>query len=275
MAYNQQNETNKKDTNTRSNNLFNSKSSVEPVMVVTSFWNDMLKLVFHGQLPENQRTEKRQFDMENGMVTCVSREKCNELANRYEKELKPKLEDTTSAKEPFSVSVPIAGVNQLVLGISVTPEGEYRTYLELIKDIDPETLKSNHKYHFEFPMGEYIVNYNPDEGTFAERRLTHNGIDVFCKDLGDFRSASTKAYIHAARCVDRTYKDMLHGGIVAIAEKVGASIPTSQGYGNSRYGKPQGSIFDQSNNQPSMNIPTMSLDELESELAAAEGMAFT
>lgn len=275
MAHNQQNETNRKDINTRSGNLFNSKSSVEPLMVATSFWNDMLKLVFYGQLPENQRTEKRQFDMENGMITCVSREKCNELANQYNKKIKPLLEDIDSPKKPYSVSVPIAGVNQLMLGISVTPEGEYRSYLELIKDINPETLKSNHRYHFEFPMGEYIVDYNPEEGTFRERCLTQNGIDVFCKDLADFRSASSKAYIHAARCVDKAYKDMLHGGIVAIAEKVGASIPSPQGYGNSRYGKPQGSIFDQSNNQPSMNIPTMSLDELENELAAAEGTAVT
>lgn len=268
MAYNQQND-NKKSINTRSVSMANSRSVTEPLLVLTSFWDDMLKLVFYNRLPENQRSENRQFDMEHGTITCISREKCNELANLYEDEIKPRLKNTEAEKKPYSVSVPIANVNQLAIGISVTEEGEYRTYLELIKDIDPDTLTSKRVFHFEFPMGEYIVGYNPENGSFKERCLTHNGVDVFCKDLGDFRSASSKAYVHAARCVDKAYKDMIHGGIVAIAEKVGASIPT-QGIGNSRYGKPQGSIFDQSNNAPNMNIPTMSLDELESELAAAD-----
>lgn len=271
MAYNQNNNNNQKSTNTRSVTMVNKKTKIEPVLLLTSFWDDMMKLQFCQQLPEGQRTETRQFDRENGIVTCISRDKCNELANLYNKIIRPRLDDTTSPKEPFSVSVPIADINQLALGISVDENGEYQTYLELIKNIDPATLKSNNIIRFEFPKGEYIVNYVPTDGTFAERVITHNGIDVFAHDLADFRTASSKAFIHAARCVDRAYKDMVYGGIVAIGEKVGANIQTN-GTGNSHYGRTnyQGSIFDQGGHSP-MNQPTMGLDALEVALAEAEG----
>ena len=272
MAYTNQNNDQKKSTNTRGATLVNMKSSIEPVLLMTSFWDDMLKLTFYPELPENQRTESKRFDRENGIITCISREKCNELHNCYENEIKPKLNDTTSPKESHSVSVTVADVNQIVLGITVGEDGEYQSYIGLIKGIDPSTLKCNNVIKFEFPKGEYIVNYDPTEGTFGERKITHNGIDVFCKDLNDFRAASSKAYIHAARCVDKTFKDMLHDGIVAIGEKVGASVGFG-GTGNSRYGRTsfQGSIFDQGSNGPAMNTPSMSLDELERDLQDAAG----
>lgn len=273
MAYANQNNDQKKSTNTRSATLVNTKSIIKPVLLVTSFWDDMLKLVFCPELPENQRTETKRFDRENGIITCISREKCNELANLYENEIKPKLEDTTSPKEDFSVSVTIADVNQLAIGIRVGEDGEYHSVISLIKGIDPATLVCNNVIEFEFPKGEYIVNYKPQDGTFGERKVTHNGIDVFCKDLGDFRAASSKAYIHAARCVDRTYKDMIHDGIVAIGEKVGANMNTG-GTGNSRYGRTSGSIFDKNGSDAPMNVPTMSLDELEEDLANAAGTVF-
>lgn len=276
MAYNQNND-NQKSVNTRSSTIVNKKTKLEPVLLVTSFWDDMVKMQFCQQLPEGQRTENRQFDRENAILTCVSREKCNELANLYKTHIKPRLDDITSPKEPLSVSVPIANVNQLALGIDVDSNGEYITYLELIKNIDPQTLVSNNIIRFEFPKGEYIINYDPSSGSFAERVITHNGIDVFAHDLEDFRSASSKAYVHAARCVDRAYKDILYGGIVTIGEKVGANMQTN-GTGNSRYGRlpftNQGSIFEQGggNNSP-MNNPSnvMSLDDLDAALADAEG----
>ena len=270
MAYNQQNN-NQKSTNTRSATMVNKKTKLEPILLITSFWDDMMKIQFCPQLPEGQRTENKQFDRENAILTCVSRDKCNELVRLYEEQILPKLKDEAAEKLPFSVSIPIADVNQLALGISVDENGEYQTYLELIKNIDPETLKSNNVVRFEFPKGEYIVNYDPAEGTFKDRILTHNGIDVFVKDMGDFRSASSKAYVHAARCVDRTYKDMVYGGIVAIGEKVGANIQTN-GTGNSHYGRTGGqNPFDRAGNNAPLNIPSMGLDDLEAALAEAEG----
>lgn len=274
MAYNNQNNGERKSTNTRSATIANSKTIMTPILLETSFWDDMLKLVFYPELPESQRTENRRFDRDHGTLTCLSRDKCNELANVYRDEIKPKLDDKTSPKEDAFYSVTVAGVNQVGIGIKVGEDGEYHGYISLIKDIDPDTLISNNVTEFEFPKGEYVVNYNPADGSFGERRITHNGIDVFCHDLEDFRRASGKAYIHAARCVDRAFKDMMYGGIVAIGEKVGAAIQTA-GVGNSKYGRTnQESLFDRDGGSSApMNIPTMTLDELEQSLANAEGAA--
>lgn len=271
MAYANQNNDAKKSTNTRSMTLVNTKGTLTPVMLMTSFWDDMMKLVFYPELPEGQRSENRRFDRDNGVITCISRDKCNELANLYEELIKPRINDTESPKENFSVSVPIAGVNQLAIGLKVGEDGEYHAYVGLIKDINPETLTSDTIIEFELPRGEYITNYDPANGTFGERKITFNGLDVFCKDLSDFRSASSKAYVHAARCVDKTYKDMVYNAVVAIGTKVGANMSQVGGVGNSRYGRPSGSIFDQNTSGAPSNIPTMSLDELENDLAAAAG----
>lgn len=276
MAYNNQNNGEKKSVNTRSVTLANTKSIMTPVLMETSFWDDMLKVVFYPELPESQRTENRRFDRENGTITCISRDKCNELVNIYKDEIKPKMKDTESPKEDIFLSVPVADINQIGIGLKVGEDGEYHGYISLIKGIDPDTLISNNVIDFEFPRGEYIVNYNPKDGSFGERRVTNNGMDVFCHDLNEFRRASGKAYVHAARCVDRAYKDMVYGGIVAIGEKVGANVQPMGGTGNSRYGRTgsQGSLFDRDGGASSpMNIPTMSLDDLEKSLAAAEGAA--
>ena len=90
--------------------------------------------------------------------------------------------------------------------------------------------------------------------------------------MDEFRRSSGKAYVHAARCVDRAYKDMVFDAIVAIGKKVGADIQTG-GVGNSRYGRTGDSIFDRDGGSSSpINPPeTMSLDELEQSLANAAG----
>lgn len=272
MAYNQNNG-DQKSVNTRSVTLANNKTIMTPILLLVSYWDDMLKLVFCPELPESQRTENRRFDREHGTITCISRDKCNELANIYKDEIKPRLKDTVNPKEDIFLSVTVADINQVGIGLKVGEDGEYHGYISLIKGIDPETLKCDNVIEFEFPKGEYIVNYKPADGSFGERVVTNNGIDVFCNDLDDFRKASTKAYVHAARCVDRTYKDMVYDAIVAIGEKVGANIQTN-GVGNSKYGRTgsQGSLFDRDGGTGSpMNPPTMTLDELEQNLADAAG----
>lgn len=275
MAYNNQNNGERKSINTRSTTIANSKTIYTPILMETAFWDDMLKLIFYPELPESQQTENKRFDREHGTLTCISRDKCNELANIYTDELLPKIKDTDMPKENAFYSVTVGGVNQIGIGLEVGEDGEYHGYISLIKGIDPDTLVCNNVIKFEFPKGEYIVNYDPANGSFGERRITLNGIDVFCKDLVDFRRASGKAYVHASRCVDKTYKDMVFDAIVSIGEKVGATIQTG-GTGNSRYGRPgsQGSLFDRDGGSSApMNPPTMTLDELEQSLANAEGVA--
>ena len=93
MAYNQNNNQ-KQSVNTRSSSSANKKTKLEPILLISSFWDDMMKIQFCPQLPESQRTENKQFDRENATTTCISREKCNELATLYENIILPKLKES-------------------------------------------------------------------------------------------------------------------------------------------------------------------------------------
>ena len=85
----------------------------------------------------------------------------------------------------------------------------------------------------------------------------------------NFVAGSSKAWNHANRVVDKTFKDMIVNDIRSIGNKVGAEIST--GYasqrGGARYG--QQSLFDTS----SMNAPVeqiSSLDDLNVEFEGSQ-----
>lgn len=269
MAF--QNTNNDNAVQTRSTSSTSDANAQTPILLMTAFQNDMLKLTFCNELPASQQTETMRFDRKNPIVTCIVRDKCNVLYEAYEKELKPMLEGETPM-EPHSVSITVANVNQIALATAPDGNGGWQTELRLIKGIDPQTLTSTNVTTFVFPKGEYITDYNPNDGSFKDRKITHNGIDVFASDLNTFKIASSKAYVHAARCVDKSYKDMMYDAIVQIGNKVGAEIQQrGQGTG-ARYGSGSASLFDKSSNSSTINsMPSMSLDDLEKQLQGDGG----
>lgn len=246
---------------TRSTSLTNGFSKIPSVLEVT-YWNDMVKLGFTPELPETKRTETRRYDYDNQWITCISRQKCNELYRLYEEIIMPAI----SSKEQKRVSIPIAGVNLLSIdtGVELYNDGAVHPYIELTKNIDPETLKSDTSIMYEFSHGEYILDHNPQSGEFAERVITENECDLFMKDLIAFREASTKAFVHAARCVDRAYKDNINNSLKKIGEKVGADLSFANTY--NREGMGHGSIFDKSNGGNGDTAPRQnynSIDDLD------------
>lgn len=236
------NNNNRVNVTTRNMSLTNGFAKIPSALEVT-YWNDMVKLVFSPELPESKRTETRRYDYDNQWTTCISRMKCNELYKLYEEILVPAMKE----KKQKRVSVPIAGVNLLSVdtGVDLYNDGDVHPYIELTKNIDPETLKSDTSIMYEFAHGEYILDHNPKSGEFAERVITTNECDVFMKDLVVFREACTKSFVHAARCVDRAYKDNISNSLRKIGEKVGADLSFMSTY--SREGMGHGSIFDKSN----------------------------
>lgn len=249
------------DVNTRSNNIANGSAKVPSALKVT-FWNDMLKLEFAPELPEMKRTETRRYDWDNTWITCISRAKCNELFEQYETIIKPAIKSKTAE----SVSIPIASVNLLTISTGVGEDGFYEDndvhpYIELVKNVDPATLKSDTSIRYEFVHGEVIHGYNRATGDFKERELTCNELDTFMKDLNGFREASSKTYVHAARCVDKAYKDSITNGLHKIGEKVGADLSFTSSY--NRDGMGYGSIFDKSNGGKGDAAPTQSYGALE------------
>ena len=236
------NSNNKTNVNTRNMAMTNGFAKIPSALQVT-YWNDMVKLEFAPELPESKRTETRRYDYDNVWITCISRTKCNELYRQYEERIIPAI----NTKEQKRISIPIAGVNLLSIdtGVDLYGDGGVHPFIELTKNVDPETLKSNTSIMYEFANGEYIVDHNSGTGSFAERVVTTNELDTFMRDMNSFRSASSKAYVHAARCVDKTFKDNLNSGLRKIGEKVGADLSFTSAY--NRDGMGHGSIFDKSN----------------------------
>lgn len=246
---------------TRSSSSANGNAKI-PSALKVSFWDDMVKLEFCPELPESQKTETRRYDYDNTWITCITRVKCNELFEAYENVIVPAIKENRQD----DVSIPIAGVNLLSIntGVDLYNDGEAHPYIELIKNVDPQTLKSSSSIMYEFVRGEYIHGYNKDTGTFGQRVLTNNELKVFMKDLNTFREASTKSYVHAARCVDKSYKDMISNSLKQIGSQVGADLSMNNTY--NREGMGYGSIFDNKGGNNSMPAPQQqygALDDLD------------
>lgn len=233
---------NKPNINTRNMVMTNGFARI-PSALEVSYWNDGVRLAFSPELPESRRTETRRYDYDNQTITVITRQKCNELAEQYEEILKPAIK----RKEQKRISIPIADVNLLSIdtGVTLYQDGNVHPFLELTKNINPETLIGSTSIMYEFNSGEYIIDHDPKTGNFAERIVTENELDLFMKDLSSFREASSKTYIHAARCVDNAFKNSITSSLKKIGERVGADMSFMGSY--SRDGMGHGSIFDKSN----------------------------
>lgn len=273
MAY--QNQNNDNQVTTRGASSTSDKSAQTPILLLTSFQNDMLKLTFCNELPANQQTENKRFDRQNPTVTYIVRDKCFTLAEAFDETIRPQLPKIKTGEAlPDAVSVPVGGVNQVGIKLGKNEQGEFYTALFLSKGIDPDTLKCDNTIEFVFPKGEFIAGYKPEEGTFGTREIRETGVEVFVDDLKKFVAASSKAYVHAARCVDKAYKDMMYDNIVSIGTKVGAPMKQNSGTGNSFTGNRASNPFDRAGNQSPMASTTMTLDELEQSISGGVSEGF-
>lgn len=255
MAQNNQ-DNQQRDVQTRGFSSSNSNAKT-PRAIEWSYQADMLRVLFYPELPENEQTEKRRYDYKNPWVTAVTRAKCIDLYRKYKEKVRPAAEKG----EPKFVSVPVGEVNQFGIGVRPNEKGGITGYLKLIKNIDANTLKSNEIIIYEFRSGEVIEDYDETTGKFGGREITENEMELFIMDLNSFVMASSKAFNHANRVVDKTYKDMIANDIRSIGTKVGAemSTPYAAQRGGARYG--QQSLFDTG----AMNAPVeqiASLDDL-------------
>lgn len=220
-----------------------------------SFQGDMLKLAFSEELPESEQTERRRYDYEHSWITCIARAKCNDLIRACNSRLK--------ADEPvWFESVPVANVNQFGIGRDTNDAGGHRYYIRLIRNIDPETLKSDLVVEYTFGTGEIISGYDHTTGQFKERRTPEDSeFSLFMSDMNCFIQALSKAYNHADRVVDKAYKDMIAGDIRAIGKKVGAELVSKDAAERNgvRYGQP--SLFDGAA-KPAETETIQSLDDI-------------
>ena len=243
--------------NTRGYQTFNSNAKV-PTAFEWSFSNEMLRLVFSPELPESAQTERRRYDYDHSWITCLTRLKAMDLSSKFNEIVIPAIKEK---KDKF-ISVPIAEVNQFGIGVKFDEKGVMSSYVKLIRNINPDSLVSSDEIVYEFRKGEVIEDYDNSTGKFAEQKISDIELYLFLKDIDSFVMASSKAFNHANRVVDKSYKDLVLSGVRAVADKVGASLPS---YGSaSRSGAKYGSasLFD--NNAQSASTNTIrSLDDLE------------
>jgi len=254
MAYGENNGNEQRDVQTR---CFRTTNGMQrhPAAFEWSFQGDMLKIIISPELPEAEQTEKRRYDYQHSWITCISRVKCVDLWNGFKEIVFPAMKE---GQEKF-ISVPVADVNQFGIGVRKNDKDEMCGYAELIKNIDASSLTSKEAIEYEFRKGELIVDYNHESGKFGGRNITDNEFLLFIEDLKNFIAGSSKAWNHANRVVDKTYKDMVVSDIRSIGNKVGAEMST--GYasqrGGARYG--QQSLFDSN----SMNAPVEQISSLD------------
>lgn len=221
-----------------------------------SYQGEMLKIIISPELPENEQTEKRRYDYDHSWITCISRVKCLELYNQINSLIIPSMEKKTDS----FVSVPVADVNQFGIGVKFK-DGECTGYVKLIRNINPTDLISKDEIIYEFKKGESIINYDNETGKFQGRELNETEMYLFISDLESFVRASSKAFNHANRVVDKTFKEQVTSMIRAIANKVGAEIPTynSAQRSGAKYGA--SSLFDNNAAQAPSGVIT-SLDDI-------------
>ena len=240
--------------------------SATPCALDVSYYDDMVRLAFSPELPQSAQTENRRYDYDNNIMTALTRAKCNELCNLYNTIIRPAIENCEDA----TVAVTLATVNLLQVGTGVV-DGVPHPYIAFYKGLDPDTLISpkETRVKYEFNKGEYILGYNPETGEFKGRVITCNEIDLFFNDLMNVRDASSNAYVHTERTVNKYWKDTIDTKLNRIGEANGLELSTKPRYSTGNGGK--GSLFDNqsgyNNNQSNNSTTVNSLDDIESALS--------
>ena len=252
-------------TSTKGGHFTNSKQAV-PCALDVSYYDDMIRIQFAPELPATKQTENRRYDYENCVMTALTRSKCNEIYNAYVEVIRPAIENCVDT----SISVTLAGVNLLVIGTGVS-DGIPHPYIAFYKDLDTQTLVApqEKRLKYEFNTGEFILGYNPDTGEFKKRVVTYNEVDLFFNDMKNVRNASSNAYVHTERAVNRYTRDTLDSKINRIGEKLGLDLSTKNKY--TRGGGGRGSIFDAAMNtmseQTTTNATIASIDDIDALMA--------
>lgn len=215
--------------------IYRNVEAMIPCAMRVAFFDDMMKISFIPPLPEDQRGEKKLFDYNNEVITCISRKNCNLLYNEYQKVIVPAIEK----KENKCVTVEV-GDSKNHLGIStgtnLGTDGECHPALILIRNIDKGTNRSDDIILYEFQKATVYTDYNPITGENGSVDQVDNEFDMFIKDLDTFRAASSKASVHSARVVDDTYKSLISGMLRDVGAKLGIDM-SKYTYGNRNQSK--------------------------------------
>lgn len=258
----------KKHVYTNGNTQYMNSNVEKPMVLRVIYYDESVRLEFIGELPKDQQTERRRYNYDKpAAITLLLRHKCQELYNAYKNVIIPAL----AKGENEQVSIPLAGVNQLVLDTNVGEDGVPRPRLKLVKSIDMSSgiADGSNVFTYVFNMGEYILGYNEVTGDFKKKVVTYNELELFMRDLNTNVDASSNTFVHTDRVVNRYWKETLDGKLNKIGEKLGLDMTSRPRYQTGNGG--QSSIFDNpsrsnTSDVPYNNISVSDLDALESQI---------
>jgi hypothetical protein len=229
MFGNQSNNKKETNVNTRSLSLMNSSASaLQPSVLVLGFWNEMVSLKLHPELPKDKQGEGRKFDYDQQIFTSLTLEKAMVLSKAIQELIVPAVKEN---KEVFR-GVPVGGNSLVGVGV-VAKESEdgvvYTPFLGIYKDLDEEKKIPKSYLTYTFKTTLIVENFNHTTGSFdVTEDLTELYLfeGILLSSIEHLSHAST----HSMRVVDRFYRDQLNNRIDEIGSKLGIA-PRSNSYG--------------------------------------------
>ena len=247
MAFYGTQQNNEKDNtpnvNTRSYQFMN-KDGFDPSALSVGAWNEMLSLRINPALDKSRQTEGRVFDYDKSVSTSLTAEKVTLLLYKIQKEIIPAIE----SDEDKSIGIPLnGGESLLVVGTGKRLTNTITPFLAIHKSLNPDTKKPEMSMFYEFKKSSSIDDYNEQTGAYSLVSDIHSELKLFVELLKAFIIGTSNFTVHAERLVNKYNNDKLQNNILAIGQKVGA---TMTGGTNRSYGQRQ-NIFGNTSNTPS------------------------
>lgn len=236
---------------------FKNKLGFDPSTVSFGFWNDMLSIRMNPALPKDQQSNTKVYDYDKTVSTALSATKVALLLEKVTKVLIPALD----AGEDKTVGVVVAGDSLVCVGTGKSLTGEIRPYISIHKSLSQETFKPEMSIYYEFNKEQSIDDYNAETGKYVCSANMYPEITVMVAVLKASVMAMTNAEAHADRNVNQWSNDRTNKTLTAIAEKLGAPVPT---YGNgASYSRNSISFSNnKSTDDTSSNAETTMLDDI-------------
>lgn len=235
---------------------FKNKLGFDPSTVSFAFWNDMLSIRMNPALPQDQQTNNKVYDYDKTVSTALSVSKVALLLEKVTKEVIPAL----SAGENKTVGVVVGGDSLVCVGTGKALTGEIKPYISIHKSLNQETYKPEMSIYYEFNKEQSIDDYNAETGKYVCGAEQYPEITVMVAVLKAAMMAMTNAEAHSARHVNQWANDRTNKTLNAIAEKIGAPVP-SYGGGTS-YNRNTISFSNRPSEDTSSNTTTEMIDDI-------------
>lgn len=215
--------------NTNGRRLTNLDGKIQSALDMVH-WNSMLTLRFSPALPEGQRTETKFFSEEGVLQCALSADRLIHLSTGIIDKVLPAMDNGSDDQ----VVVPLGSDG--VFGIYTrNVDGEQITYAMIAKGLDPKTRIPESYLMYQFKQTLVLSDYDHRNGDFATAANNKPELLILLAHMQESIKATTQAYVHAHRVVDRTFRESVLGALGVAGKgysKGGGNNNTSSVFGS-------------------------------------------